>query len=85
MNDPTYTGCGQEDWRQFMQVETDGEKAYAYEAKEVPGVIRWWADDQCLPAELCERMGWPTVGAQRQAIQDQADAYETVLAIYEGC
>lgn len=85
MSEPTYKSCGHEDWRQLMVVETGGEKACAYEATEFPGVIRWWADDQCLPAELCERMGWPTLVAQRQAIQDQAEAYATILAIYEGC
>ena len=85
MSDSMYTSCGHEGWRQLMMVETGGEQACAYEANEFPGVIRWWADDQCLPADLCERMGWPTLGAQRQAIQDQADAYATVLKMYEEC
>lgn len=83
MKDATYRAIGHDDWRTLMEVTTDQGTDHAYVNDDVPGVIRWWADDQCLPGELCERMGWPSLGDQRKAAREQADAFNELMEIYD--
>ncbi len=87
MSDASYRYRAHHEWRTLVEVTTvdAGLKSvtHAYVDDEVPGVIRWWADDQCLPAELCKRMEWPTLADQDRARKDQEEAYAFIQEIYE--
>lgn len=43
----------------------------AYVRNGEPGVIRWVSNNHCVPLDICERMGWGDMAAQRAA--DEAD------------
>ncbi len=56
----------------------DTHDSLAYERLDEPGVIRWKSNDRCVPVDICERMGWFDMDAQRAA--DEKDTTEFLAA-----
>ena len=66
-------------WKTTILIEMDTGFLPAYEVHEFPGVIRFEEDHQPVPLDLCQKIGWKDLAAQRAAIQKQNSAYQTLM------
>ena len=47
----------------------------AYEDYNEAGVIRWCSNDRCVPLDMCEKMQWYNMDAQRAADERDTSAF----------
>ena len=65
-------------WYEGPEGRRTGEYASeAYEDYSQPGVIRWCSNDRCVPLDICERMYWYNMDAQRTAYEAETVAFIT--------